>query len=113
MHRVKKKKKRKKSGEIRLSVSVFICSENVPGATFLGRCLWTIAAVHRREEEGRAEEIITVGLIQALSGKTVRRGSATCILGYVMFDFMGKQTFHPPRIGLQTALGVFSLDSVT
>lgn len=64
------KKKKKQSQEIRLSVSVFICSENGPGATFLGQSLWTIAAVHRREG---AEEIIIVGLNQAFSGRRVRR----------------------------------------
>lgn len=63
-------KKNKKPREIRLSVSVFICSENGPGATFLVQCLWTIAAVQRRRG---AEEIISMGLIQAFSGKTVRQ----------------------------------------
>lgn len=79
--------------EIRLSVSVFICSEKGPGATFLGQCLWTIAAVHRREG---ALEIITVGF----------QGQNST--SWVKFGFRAKQTFHPPWN--DTTQSMFSLD---
>lgn len=54
------------------------------------------------QNAGGTGEIITVGRIQAFSGKTeasqykCHLHSCTDLMCDVMFDLMGKQAFHPP-----------------